>query len=98
MLTSATARIRFSYKAEVAIGLLPAGERNRALSLIRTLPHNFDELGRFPNVERVVLDPRMYVMRASSKIRVVFRFDGSFLDVLDVVPRERLHLFLRGRL
>lgn len=83
--------VEISSQAQIAIRSLLPVDRKR-------VERQLAFLERFPEDEHIHSQVRklsgdqkdLYIMRAGGTLRVIFRYDGDKVEILDVVTHERL--------
>jgi len=83
--------VKLSRKAEIAMHSMFAADRakiQRGVRQLERLPGDLSVMEKAKKIHGAGDD--LYLMRASPKLRIIFRFDGEKAEVVDVVTRDRL--------
>lgn len=83
--------VEISSQAQIAIrSLLPVDKKRieRQLSFLKHFPEDTSVTSKVRKLRSNKDD--LYIMRASGSLRIIFRYDGDKVEVLDVVTHERL--------
>lgn len=76
-------------RAQAALELLPQADRALVLRVTRLLS-SLGPSELHPMIKVLASSESLYYLRAGSSLRIIFRQDGSKLEVLDVVRPGRL--------
>ena len=91
MISSNEPAVTISKKARIAIDTLHPADRNRVVRAIGLLSEPAGELVSRGHAKKLALPGKFFVMRATHEVRVIFNIADGQVEVVDIVPAERLH-------
>ena len=83
--------VRISQKARIAMQSMVPEDRARVQRHVKRLKRLPEDTRAIRDAKKIrgVSDP-LYILRASDRFRIIFRFDGDKAEVVDIVTRDRL--------
>ena len=96
MIARARSAITISRKAQIAIDALQSADRKRVVRAIELLSHPVADVLSHNQVRKLAGVDRLFVLRATHRLRVVFSISDGQIEVVDIVPLDRLDRIFRS--
>jgi hypothetical protein len=96
MISETRSAITISRKAQIAIDALQSADRKHVAQAIELLSHPVADVLSHNQVRKLAGPDKLFVLRATHRLRVVFSISEGQIEVVDIVPVDRLDRIFRS--
>lgn len=90
MVPNSETTVIVSKKAGIALDTLQPADQKRVLKTIDLLQGSIGELLKQGRVQKLLAPSKLFVIKATHKIRIIFSVTSEQVEVLDIVLADRL--------